>query len=441
MTKNILIKNAPVWTGGKNGKLLKNHSVLIEDDKIKKIAPSKNFRGKFPKTLDASGKVLLPGFINAHMHFYSTFARGLGKAKPSMTFVEILENLWWKLDKRLTKEASYYSAVIPLVNAVRKGTTTLIDHHASPFHITGSLSRIEKAVRETGLRSALCYEVSDRDGKEKTAEGLKENVEFIKYAKAKNDNFIKALFGLHAQFTLSDDTLEKAAAYGKDLASGFHIHCAESNDDQIKCETFSKMRVVERLKKFGILGPKTLLAHCVHVNDGEMELIKESGSAVVHNPQSNANNAVGVANITEMAKKGIPVGLGTDAMTVNMLEELRSALWLQHLKNNPSVGFMETANALMVNNAAIANRYFEKLGEIKEGFFADLVLMDYHPPTPLETENFYGHLIFGISQSEADTTIVNGRILMEGKKLKLGLDEEEISRKSAELAAKVWKEF
>ncbi|MEW5952116.1 MAG: putative aminohydrolase SsnA [Elusimicrobiota bacterium] len=441
MKNEILIKNTTVWTGGEKGKLLKNHSVLISQGKIKKIAPYAKIKEKAAKTLDGKGKLLMPGFINAHMHFYSTLARGLNKIKPSKNFTEILENLWWKLDKKLTKDASYYSALIPLITAVRKGTTTLIDHHASPYHIKGSLFEIEKGVRETGLRSALCYEVSDRDGEEKTKEGIKENLSFIEHAAKINDNRIKALFGLHASFTLSDKTLEQAAAYERNFKCGFHVHCAEAQADQINSETLRNMRVVERFDKFGILGPKTILAHCVHINEREMDLISQSQSAVVHNPQSNANNSVGIADIIKMKEKGILFGLGTDAMTVNMTEELRCGLWLQHLKNDPSKGFAEICQALTVNNAKIANRYFEKIGEIKEGWEADLILIDYIPCTPFETDNFYGHLVFGISQSQVDTTISGGKILMENKKLKLNIDEEKINKKAAEIAKKIWSSF
>jgi len=441
MKHTILIKNGIIATLGEKNRVLTGYAILIEDGLIKKIAPQKNFKGKYSKVMDASGKLVMPGFINTHMHFYSTFARGLGKAAPSRNFVEILNNLWWRLDKKLTNADSYYSAVIPLINAVRKGTTTLIDHHASPFAIKGSLAAVEKAARETGLRAALCYEVSDRDGKEKAKEGLEENTAFITGAAAKKDNMIAALFGLHASFTISDETLEEAAYRGHKLGAGFHIHAAESQADQIQCESHHKLRVIERLRDFGILGRKSIAAHCVHVNEKEIEILKETGTAVIHNPQSNANNSVGIADITGMMAKGVLVGLGTDAMTVNMMEEVRAALWLQHLKRDPSQGFMEAAYALLVNNAKIANRYFKNLGELKEGYAADLAIIDYIPPTPMDAANFYGHLIFGISQSAVDTTIAAGRVLMENKKLKLDIDEVEVSRKSAELAKKLWSRF
>lgn len=439
--KTMLIKNGIIATLGPKNKVLYGHALLIEDGLIKKIAPQKTFKGKYSKVIDASGKIVLPGFINAHMHFYSTFARGLGKAAPSKNFVEILNNLWWKLDKQLTNADSYYSAVIPLINAIRKGTTTIIDHHASPFAITGSLAAIEKGVRETGLRAALCYEVSDRDGEEKAKEGIEENAAFIAAAQGKDDNTIKGMFGLHASFTLSDKTLEEAAYRGHKLGAGFHVHTAESQADQLQCEAHHKLRVVERLRDFGVLGRKSIAAHCVHINEKEIEILRETGTAVVHNPQSNANNSVGIADVTAMAAKGVLVGLGTDAMTVNMLEEVRCGLWLQHLKTDPSQGFMEEAGALVTNNAVIASRYFKGLGELKAGFAADIAIIDYLPPTPLDEGSFLGHLIFGISQSTVDTTIAAGKVLMEKKVLKLDLDEEEVSRKSLELAKKLWKKF
>lgn len=439
--KTILIKNAVIATLGEKNRVLTGHALLIEGGLIKKIAPQRSFKGKYDKVIDASGKLVLPGFINAHMHFYSTFARGLGKADPSKNFIEILNNLWWRLDKKLTNEDSRYSALVPLIDAVRKGTTTIIDHHASPFSITGSLAAVEKAVRQAGLRASLCYEVSDRDGKEKAKEGLEENSSFIAACNAGGDNMVKALFGLHASFTIGDETLEEAAYRGHKTGAGFHIHVAESTSDQLHCESHHKMRVVERLRDFGILGRKSIAAHCVHVNETEIEILRETGTAVVHNPQSNANNAVGIADITEMSDRGVLVGLGTDAMTVNMLEEARCGLWLQHLKRDPACGFMETANALLVNNAKIAGRYFGNVGELKPGFAADIAIMDYLPPTPMDASNFAGHVLFGVSQSAVDTTICAGRVLMESKELKLDLDEEEVSRKSAELARKLWARF
>ena len=443
MKKTLLIKNAIIATLGDKNRVLYNHAILCEGGEIKKIAPAPEFKGKYDKVIDGRGKVALPGFINVHMHFYSTLVRGLGKAAPSKNFGEVLENLWWRLDKKLILDDCYYSALIPIIDAIKRGTTTLIDHHASPFAARGSLNAVAKAVKETGLRACLCYEVSDRDGAKIADDGLAENADFIKRCKKEKDPALTALFGLHAAFTIGDKTLEKAAKAGHKLKTGFHIHTAEAEADQVFSEANFGMRVVERLAKFGILGEKTIAAHCVHVNEKEMDILAETKTAVAHNPQSNMNNAVGVADVIKMTKKGILVGLGTDAMTVNMLEELRVALWAQHLSHdNPSVGFVEALSTLPFNNAKIANRFWDvPLGELKEGAAADIALIDYYPPTPFSADNFLGHLCFGIAQSSVDTTIASGNVLMEGKKLKLDLDEEEIASRSSELAAALWERF
>ena len=441
----LLITNGTVVTLGQMNRIIEDGAVLIEDSTIAKIGKSDEFdeSGRYDRVIDARNMVVLPGFINAHMHFYSTMVRGLGKMEPAVDFVDVLRKLWWRLDRQLILEDCYYSALVPLIDAVKKGTTTLIDHHASPNAVTGSLARIADAVGQVGLRASLCYELSDRDGPEIAAEGIRENVRFIEKCNAENNDYIKALFGLHASFTVSDGTLARAVKAAEGLDPGFHVHVAEAGSDQeYALENFG-MRVIERFHRAGVLGPKTIAAHCVHVSEGELDLLKSTDTSVVHNPQSNINNAVGVADIIAMNRKGIRVGLGTDAMTVNMLEELRQALWIHHLaQDNPSVGFMESMNALTVNNAAIANRYWDVgIGEIREGYAADLILMEYYPPTPFDESTFLGHLGFGLSQAPVDTTIVGGKILMESRKLRIGIDEEDVARESTRLAARLWERF
>ena len=453
----MLIENGTVLTAGATPAVLPNHSVLIENGYITRIAPAKRLKASASKRIDASRKVVAPGFINAHTHFYSTFARGLTKTKPAGNFVEVLQNLWWRLDSALTTEDCYYSALVPLLESIRHGTTTLIDHHASPHAVRGSLTAIEKAVRQTGLRACLCYELSDRDGARISKEGLEENVSFIRHCQRRSQHRSAklghrlsaignpppptALFGLHAAFTLKDATLEKAAALGHELGTGFHIHVAEALSDQQHSQQKHRLRVVERLNKFGILGVRSIAAHCVHVNRRELNILAETRTSVVHNPQSNLNNAVGVADVVSMAKRKVLVGLGTDAMTTNMLEELRVALWAQHLlAQNPSVGFSEVVAALFFNNPRIASRVFNlPLGELREGCVADVVLFDYDPPTPLDASNSFGHMVFGISQAAVDTTIVGGNVLMQNKRLTLDLDEPRINARARELAAKLWK--
>jgi len=441
MPRPLLIENGTVLSTGGKPSVWRNCSMLIENGLITRVAP-KDQIGRFAgRRLDAAGKMVMPGMINAHNHFYSTFARGLTKAKPAKDFTGVLRNLWWRLDSALTTEDCYYSALIGLLDAIRHGTTTIIDHHASPQAIAGSLDAIERAVKETGLRACLCYELSDRGGARSTKEGLAENVRFIRRCQQREDAHLKALFGLHASFTLSDASLEKAASLGHELRTGFHIHVAEAQSDQAAARRASGMRVVERLKQFDILGRRSIAAHCVHIDRKEMDLLAETQTAVAHNPQSNMNNAVGVADVIGMSRRNVLLGLGTDAMTANMLEELRAALWGQHLfSGNPSAGFSEVVAALFVNNPKIAGRIFGlRFGEIREGCAGDVVIFDYTPPTPLEETNLFGHLVFGLSQSAVDSTIVGGRVVMENKRLKLNLDEERVNARARELAGDLWK--
>lgn len=442
MPSTLLIRGGLIATLGDDNRILNDHALLIEDGLIKKIAPVGDFTGNYDKTLDAQGKLVLPGFINAHMHFYSTLVRGLGKAAPSKDFNEVLENLWWRLDKKLTLDDCYVSAVVPLIDAVRKGTTTLIDHHASPYAARGSLGAIAEAVQKVGVRASLCYEVSDRDGDKVAQEGIDENIAFAKHAAADTSGKLGALFGLHAAFTIGDATLEKAVTAASELDVGFHVHVAEAASDEQHSLEKHGMRVVERLHKHGVLGAKSIAAHCVHVDDNETALLAETNTAVAHNPQSNLNNGVGIADIVALSERGVLVGLGTDAMTVNMLEEMRVALWAQHLRGDPSVGFMEATGALLKSNAKIANRTFApKVGVLADGFAGDVVLLDYQPPTPFDGSTFLGHMAFGVPHAPVDTTVVGGDVLMENKELKLAIDEAEVAAHARELASKLWDRF
>src|SRR3989339_232197 len=443
-SNSILIKNGTVATLGEKNQILEDFDLLIENGEIKKIAKkiSVGEPGCGVKVISARNKLVLPGFINAHTHYYSSFACGFNKAASSANFLEVLENLWWRLDKELLLEDCYYSALVANIDAIKKGTTTLIDHHASPNAITGSLKKISEAVLFAGVRASLCYEVSDRDGKKIKDTGIEENLNFIKALQARPNPMLSAIFGLHASFTLSDETLSMVAKKNEADKVGFHIHCAEDMADQKNCVDKHKKRVVERLASHGILGSKTILAHGVFLEEEELDLIAKSQSAVVHNPQSNMNNAVGVANILKMRERGILVGLGTDAMTTNMLEELRSAIWVQRLQQkNPSSAFSECCDLLVKNNRKIAQRYWPALSsnsfELKKGAPADVIIVDYNPATLLNADNFYGHLVFGAAQATVDTTIVSGKILMQDKKLS-GLDEEQIKEEARRVSSLLW---
>jgi len=436
----LLIENGTVLTGGESAAVLPGHSILLAEGRIARIAPARAFAAFRGRRLDATRQVVLPGLINAHTHLYSAFARGLTKTRPAANFDEVLRHLWWRLDSALTREDCHVSARLGLIDAIRHGTTTVIDHHASPHAVRGSLDALARAVQATGLRACLCYEVSDRDGARIARAGLDENAAFIRRCQRANHPHLAALFGLHASFTLSDRTLEAAASLGRELGAGFHIHVAEAASDQAATRDRHRQRVIERLAHAGILGARTLAAHCIHVSRREMDLLAETGTAAIHNPQSNLNNAVGIANVVALTACGVCVGLGTDAMTANLLEEVRVALWAQHLRaRNPAVGFAEVVRALCVNNARIATRIFGlPLGHLAEGAAADVVIADYDPPTPLAGDNWAGHFVFGLSQAAIDTTIVGGRVLMRHRQLKLDLDEARLNARARKLATNLW---
>ena len=440
MTDSLLVENGTVLVPGGTPRALPRHSVLIEGDRIARVAPAGAFRRFRGRRIDASRQVVMPGLINAHTHCYSALARALTKTKPAATFDEVLKNLWWRLDSALTTEDCHASAQIALIDAIRHGATTIIDHHASPRAVPGSLDAIARAVQETGVRACLCYEVSDRDGSAVSRAGMDENAAFIHRCRKADNSRLKALFGLHASFTLSDRTLEAAGGLGRELGTGFHIHVAEAESDQALTRSAHHRSVVERLQRFGILGDRTLAAHCVHVSRREMELLAETHTAVIHNPQSNLNNAVGIADVVGMSARGVLVGLGTDAMTANLLEELRVALWGQHGRaRDASAGWAEITSALFTNNPRIASRIFElPLGELRQGAMADIAIVDYDPPTPLEDANVHAHLLFGVSQAPVTATIVGGRVLMEARRLALDLDEARVNARARERAKALW---
>ncbi len=432
-------ENGIVVTLGENNRVLWNATVVTDGELVAAVGDAAEMKRRFPDaaSVDCSGKVVLPGFICAHHHFYSTMARGMAiPGEPASNFVETLERLWWKVDYALDAEDITLSAQLPLIDCIRNGTTTIIDHHASPSMRDGSLDLIEDAVREAGLRASLCYEVSDRNV---PGGGIAENQRFIKKV-GKGDGQIAAMMGLHASFTVSDATVEQCVGIAKDAGVGCHIHVAEDASDREDSLAKYKMPTVNRLQKLGLSGEKSIFVHCVHIDEAEMDILASTGTIVVHNPESNMNNAVGVTPLLKLLKKGVLVGLGTDGMGSDMLVQMRCAYLLHRLANrDPRVAFMEAPQLLLQNNAAIAERQFGlRLGEIAEGRPADLAIIDYAPPTPLSEANFLGHLIFGLVDATVDTTVCRGKILMQGKKI-ISMDEEKIAARSRELAPQMWK--
>ena len=439
----MLIKNATVVTWDSPNQILTDQALLVANDKIAEIGPSSKLEAKHieTETLDARGQLVMPGNICAHTHFYGAFARGMGiPGDAPRDFPEILQKLWWPLDKSLLEEDVRYSALPCLVDAIKHGTTTLIDHHASPNAIDGSLDIIAETVEQAGVRASLCYEVTDRDGPEKMKAGIAENVRFLNKDKGP---LLAATFGLHASLTLSDSTLatcREAASEG----TGFHIHTAESAEDEWDSLSKSGLRVIDRLAKFDMLGPNSIAVHGVHFDAREIELLAETSTWNTHQPRSNMNNAVGAAPVESMLRMGVNVCLGNDGFTNSMWDEWKAAYLVHKLwhRDPRRMGGYDITQMAIYNNAGLANMFFPDapIGVLKPGALADIIFVDYHAPTPLTAGNLPWHIIFGFQNSMVTTTIVAGKVLMKDREL-LTLDEAEIAAKACELATKVWKRY
>ncbi len=441
----LLITHARVATLGAEPQLIEDGALLIRGDRIAALGATAELAAQYPhaQRWDAGGQLVMPAAICAHTHFYGAFARGMAiPGEPAANFPQILERLWWRLDKALTPEDVRYSALVCLVDAVKHGTTTLIDHHASPNAIDGSLNVIAEAVQQAGVRASLCYEVTDRDGPERARAGIAENVRFAKALRARPNPLLAAAFGLHASLTLSDATLADCIAANSDLGMGFHVHVAEDVADEEDSLRKSGKRVAHRLRDAGILGPKTIACHCVHVDDGEIAALAETGTWVTHQPRSNMNNAVGVAPVEKMLRAGVNVALGNDGFSNQMFAEMKAAYLVHKLaRRDPRVMPGDLVFRIAyAENARLARIFWPDttLGELTVGASADLVFLDYHPTTPLTAGNLPWHILFGLEASAITATVCAGRVLMRDRQL-LTLDEEAITARSRELAQAAWK--
>ena len=388
-------------------------------------------------------------FRSAHMHLYSTFARGMalpgasaGAPAPA-SFMEILQGLWWKLDKALVQDDLYPTAVVPLCESLRKGVTTIFDHHASPACAPGSLDIVAEACADVGVRASLSYEVSDRDGAQVAAQGIEENRRFLERCAEAKDPRRSGLFGLHAQFTLGDETLAKCSEIGRKLRAGFHVHVAEAEADQadaIERTGADNLRAVHRLNRFKLLSPKTIAAHCVHVTAKEIEILARTGVAVATNPQSNMNNAVGATPLFDLLEGGVLVALGSDGMTGDIFQEAKAlSLIHRHIAADPRLGWVESERVAVAGAQALGARHFgAPVGVLKPGAYADMVMRDYASPTPVTRDNVWGHFLYGLGVAPVVDVWVGGDHVVDGGRV-TGVHEESVARDASERADALWR--
>jgi putative selenium metabolism protein SsnA len=409
--------------------------ILVADGRVAEVGSQLN-AGPDAEVLRADGCVVVPGNVNAHMHAYSALARGMPyRLAPPTTFLEILQRVWWRLDRALDAASIRASALVAGREALLAGTTTLVDHHASPNAIDGSLDLLAEAFAQLGIRSVLAFEVTDRDGPERAVAGIEENARFLRHVREGRFPLARGMVGAHASFTLADDTLEACAALAGATGTGVHIHVAEDASDEADAVARSGQRVVERLVGARAIDEQAVVAHAVHLGPAEAELVREAGATVVHNPRSNMNNGVGRAPLAWLGER---VALGTDGIGSDLFEEGRAG-YLRRREEDPETRFDWPLRRLAVG-ADLAGRVFGEpsLGRIGRGAPADLVVLDYAAPTPLDAASVAAHWIFGLAASHVRDVVVAGDLVVRDRRL-ARVDETELIADAVEQATALWR--
>jgi putative selenium metabolism protein SsnA len=384
--------------------------------------------------IESSGLLVVPGNVCAHTHLYSALARAMPYTlAPPRSFLQILQRVWWRLDRALDEESIRASALVGGMEALLCGTTTIVDHHASPNAVDGSLDVIAEALGSFGARSVLCYETSDRDGPERARAGLDENRRFL--AASRGQSLVRGLVGAHASFTLGEETLSACAELAREFDTGVHVHAAEDVVDERDARTRSGRRVVERLVEHGVVDEHGLLAHGVQFDDHEISVVQSLNATVVHNARSNMSNGVGHARVWAFGDR---LALGTDGIGSDMFEESRAAHF--RLREDDLRTTAGWPLARLAESARLAGRIFDEplLGTLEPGAPADLVVLDYPAPARVDDGSFAGHWIYGLSSRLVRDVMVGGEWVVRGRRL-VRADVEEIARQARAQSERLWR--
>jgi putative selenium metabolism protein SsnA len=436
-----LLGNGVVVTGGEPSAVVLDGAVAWSGERVIGVGPASDVMLEFPDAgyLDAAGGLIMPGFINLHNHLYSALARGLVPVETPTNFGQILDRMWWRLDRALTPRTVHLSALLGAAECIRWGCTTIFDHHASPSCLRGSLDMIADALEEARLSALLCYEVSDRNGRDEAVAGLVENLHFIDRHRAHPR--IRGTLGLHASFTLSDATLDEVAER-RPPDCGIHVHLAEDELDSQASKLAFGAAPVDRFASRGLLDERALLIHGVHLDSERLAVLARHGAILVHCPESNFNNAVGRLDVERAAAEGCLVGLGTDGMSSALLRALRFAFLVERGgRQDPTAGFTVHPR-LLRNNVSAARRFFDEplLGELTVGAPADICVVDCPPPTPIDASNLFGHLVYGAAEAPVRHTVARGEILLEDFR-HTSLDIQAIAEHTRAEAPGLWERF
>jgi putative selenium metabolism protein SsnA len=425
----------------KNARIINLDPPKIDETDIRIIDGTITERGKSlrPKksdeVIDLSGKFILPGLVNSHTHLYSALSRGMPSPKSvPRNFIEILQKVWWKLDEALDEESIYYSALVGAIEAIKFGTTTLIDHHASPNHIRGSLDLIKAGIAKVGLRGILCYEVTDRGGMKKRDLGLEENERFV--IENVNNARFRGTIGAHASFTLCNDSLRKIGELASMYDCGAHIHVAEDKADVLDSMENYNTDIINRLAELGVLRKKSIFAHGVHLNQKQFDGVEKAGAWMVHNPRSNMNNAVGYAPLNWYGEHS---ALGTDGFPADMFDEARFG-YFRNAESDHRIEFSRIP-AMLNNGRKLISQFFGRSFEtIAKNSPADLIVLDYNSQTPIIRQNILAHFLFGMNSSMVQHVMIDGNWIVWNRQF-VEIDEEAVLEKARKVAARLWKKI
>ncbi len=432
----ILFKNATL-VDFDPPRVREGYDLLVDGAAIKEVGANISVEGG-ATVVDAGGKVIFPGLVCSHHHYYSGLARGmLVEIGPTPDFVSILKNLWWRMDRALDEESLYSAALVCSLDAIRCGTTAVVDHNASPNFITGSLATIQRAFEEAGLRGVTCYEVTDRHGEAGMRAGVAENIAFAKRIDEERtagswSGLTEALIGGHAPATLPDNGLKMVADACEETGRGFHVHVAEDLYDASYSHITYGKDLIPRLADFDLIDGKCLVAHGTHLGAAEVELLNGHDGFLLHSCRSNMNNNVGYNHRLPEFKH---FALGTDGIGGDMFTELKSA-YFKHRDAGGSLGPGDFLQALASGNEILRRIFGRSFGRLEPEYAADLVVATYASPTPLVAENIAGHMVFGMGAEIVETVMIEGRIVMRDRRL--SADTEAIYREARGQAVRLW---
>lgn len=439
---DLLIKNGIVVTMDPNRRILERHSLAIDDGRVVEIGKTEDLQRRHSnvESVDATGQIVMPGLVCSHSHLYGMLLRGASlSVEPPSDFTQILQRIWWPLDETMNYGDAYASALVATVEFAKSGVTMFADTYSGPNSISGVLDKICEAVESIGIRSFLAFEVTERHSKDEGLSGVNENARFAEIISKKPDSKTKALFSIHASFTVSDELIREVKKTAERFHSPITIHASEGLGDlHHNLEIYGK-RTIERLSDIGLLGSNVILAHCVQLNSKEIDLIARSKTGVAHNPMSNMLNAVGVSPVQRMITQKIAIGLGNDGYVFDMFENMRTAFLLHRLySRDPNAIDSYSVLEMATINGAKLYGMEKDVGSIEVGKKADVILIRPNIlPTPLTSDTAVNHIINTVDGDDVEHVFVEGKQIVKNKRL-LTFDEQQAQEISQTAAANLW---